>query len=199
MEIPYTVHARPDTGLANFKLGTWLFLASELMLFGGLFASYIFLKIGAPTWPDASHILSVPLATLNTAILISSSVTVIMAWASLMKKNFGKFRVYMILTILCSIGFMVIKAIEYTSKFHHTPAILPSTHNFWGIYFTMTGLHGLHVVGGLVVFLYLLGPGSTMWKTEPERFINRVEGAGLYWHFVDLVWIFLFPTLYLLG
>jgi cytochrome c oxidase subunit 3 len=66
------------------------------------------------------------------------------------------------------------------------------------IYFTMTGLHGLHVIGGLIVNSYLWGPGSKMWKTDPERFTNRIEVAGLYWHFVDLVWIFLFPTLYLL-
>ena len=67
-----------------------------------------------------------------------------------------------------------------------------------GIYFTLTGLHGLHVLGGMVVFGYLLGPGVKMWKTAPEQYINRIECVGLYWHFVDLVWIFLFPSLYLL-
>jgi cytochrome c oxidase subunit 3 len=66
------------------------------------------------------------------------------------------------------------------------------------LYFTMTGLHGLHVVGGMIVNGYLWGPGARMWRTDPERFTNRIEVAGLYWHFVDLVWIFLFPTLYLL-
>lgn len=196
MEIPYTVKARPDTGLANFKLGVWLFLASEVMLFGALFSSLIFLRVSAPSWPRGADILNVPLATLNTAILISSSVTVVMAWASLLKKDIGKFRLYMLLTIACSLGFLVIKTIEYTTKFHH--GHFPSTNTFFAIYFTMTGLHGLHVIGGLVVFLYLLGPGCKMWRTEPDRFVNRIEGAGLYWHFVDLVWIFLFPILYLL-
>lgn len=196
MEIPYTVKARPDTGLANYKLGVWLFLASEVMLFGALFSSLIFLRMAATSWPRGAEILNVPLATLNTVVLISSSVTVVMAWASLMKNEFGKFRLYMLLTILCSLGFLVIKTIEYTAKFSH--GYYPATNNFFAIYFTMTGLHGLHVVGGLIVFLYLLGPGSKMWKTEPERFTNRIEGAGLYWHFVDLVWIFLFPILYLL-
>jgi len=76
--------------------------------------------------------------------------------------------------------------------------MFPSKSNFLGIYFTMTGLHVLHVIGGIIVNTYLLFPGSKMWKTNPEQFMGRVEAAGLYWHFVDLVWIFLFPTLYLL-
>ena len=103
---------------------------------------------------------------------------------------------FMGITLLCSILFLIIKYFEYTAKFHH--GIFPSTDNFFGIYFTLTGLHGLHVIGGLIVNYYLWGPGIKMWDTEPERFTNRIEVAGLYWHFVDLVWIFLFPTLYLL-
>jgi cytochrome c oxidase subunit 3 len=73
----------------------------------------------------------------------------------------------------------------------------PAHNTFTAIYFVLTGLHALHILGGIVVFAYLWGPGSRMWKTEPERFTNRVEVAGLFWHFVDLVWIFLFPVLYL--
>jgi heme/copper-type cytochrome/quinol oxidase subunit 3 len=196
MEIPYNVDARPDTGLYNAKLGVWLFLASEVMLFGALFSTLILLRTGASEWPHGWEILNVPLATLNTMVLISSSVTMVMAWASLKLKDFGKYKLYMGLTLLCAVGFMIIKAIEYNAKLSHH--LVPSTSNFLAIYFTMTGLHALHVVGGLVVNAYLWGPGSKMWKTEPERFTNRIEVAGLYWHFVDLVWIFLFPTLYLL-
>lgn len=196
MEIPYTVDARPDTGLYNGKLGIWLFLASEVMLFGALFSSLILLRTGSNNWPQASTILNVPLATLNTFVLISSSVTVIMAWASLRLKEFGKAKLYLALTLLCGFGFMIIKGIEYGSKLSHH--LYPSRSTFFAIYYTMTGLHGLHVIGGIVVFAYLLGPGAKMWKTEPERYTNRVEITGLYWHFVDLVWIFLFPTLYLL-
>ena len=90
------------------------------------------------------------------------------------------------------------KYFEYSAKFSHVPPYLPSTNNFLGIYFTMTGLHVLHVIGGIVVIGYYFGPGSKMWKADPERFTNRIEIVGLYWHFVDLVWIFLFPVLYLL-
>lgn len=196
MEIPYTVHARPDTGLYNGKLGIWLFLASEVMLFGALFSSLVLLRTGAESWPHGWELLYVPLATLNTFILIASSVTVVLAWANLRLDNYKRARLYLLLTLLCGFGFMIIKGIEYGLKFQHH--IYPSTSTFYSTYFVMTGLHGLHVLGGMVVFAYLLGPGAKMWKTERERFTNRVEVTGLYWHFVDLVWIFLFPILYLL-
>ena len=196
MEIPYTVEARPDTGLTNGKLGIWLFLASEVMLFGALFASYVMLRVGSENWPPGSTYLNIPLATLNTVILISSSVTMVLAWASLARNDFKKFRVFMGITILCGFGFLIVKYFEYSAKFHHE--LFPSTNTFLAIYFTLTGLHGLHVIGGMAVNSYLWGPGSAVWKTDPVHFMNRVENSGLFWHLVDLVWIFLFPILYLL-
>jgi len=205
MDIPYTVSPRADTGVFNAKLGVWLFLASEVMLFGGLFSAYVFLRIGAEAWPGmldgeafahASDILNVPLATVNTMVLIGSSVTMVMAWASLMMDRFDRYKLYMGLTILAGFAFLVIKYFEYSAKFHH--GYSPSDSNFLGIYFTLTGLHGLHVIGGIIVNSYFWGPGAKMWKTKPKQFTNRIEIAGLYWHFVDLVWIFLFPTIYLI-
>jgi cytochrome c oxidase subunit III len=194
--IPYIDEPHPVTGVTNAKFGIWLFLASEVMLFGALFSTYIILRTGASSWPIGVETLNVPLATLNTIALISSSVTIVLSWASLKMHNFSKYRLYMGITILLSFVFLVIKTIEYSDKFHHEH--YPSFSNYYAIYFTMTGLHGLHVIGGILVNLYLLFPGAKMWKTEPERFTGRVEVAGLYWHFVDLVWIFLFPVLYLL-
>lgn len=196
MQIPYTVEQRPDTGLYNAKLGVWLFLASEVMLFGALFSALILLRTGATTWPHGYEVLNVPLATMNTMVLITSSVSMVMSWAALRLGDFGRYRKWMGLTFVLGLVFMVIKSIEYAAKFEHH--LYPSHDNFMATYFTLTGLHGLHVVGGMIVIGYLLGPGSKMWKSEPERFTNRVEVVGLYWHFVDLVWIFLFPTLYLL-
>jgi heme/copper-type cytochrome/quinol oxidase subunit 3 len=196
IEIPYNSTERPDTGLYNAKLGVWLFLASEVMLFGALFSTYVLLRTGAETWEHGAEFLNIPLATLNTMVLIFSSVTMVMSWAMLKMKNFGRFKLYLGLTFLCGVGFLVIKGFEYAAKFEHH--LLPSTSTFMALYFTMTGLHGLHVIGGMIVNGYLWGPGSKMWHTDPERFTNRIEVAGLYWHFVDLVWIFLFPTLYLL-
>ena len=194
--IPYIEEPRADTGLYNGKMGVWLFLASEIMLFGALFSSYVLLRIGSSEWPVGSEILNVPLATLNTAVLITSSVTMVMSWASLMMQNFGKFRLYLGATILLAFVFLVVKYFEYSAKFEHH--LYPSSSTFLAIYYTLTGLHGLHVVGGIVVNLYLWGPGSKLWRSHPKQFINRIEVSGLYWHFVDLVWIFLFPVLYLL-
>ena len=104
MEIPYTVEPRPDTGLYNGKLGLWLFLASEVMLFGALFSSYVLLRTGNPDWVNEP--MDVPLATLNTMILIISSVTVVMSWAYLRLKDFAKFRMYFAATFLLASGFM---------------------------------------------------------------------------------------------
>ena len=197
IEIPYNVKPREETGLYNAKLGIWLFLASEIMLFGGLFSAYILLRVGSPVWPPSGEThLNIPLATINTFNLILSSWTIVKSWIALKENDLKGYKTFMGITLLCSILFLVIKYFEYTAKFHH--GIFPSTDNFFGIYFTLTGLHGLHVIGGLIVNYYLWGPGIKMWDTEPERFTNRIEVAGLYWHFVDLVWIFLFPTLYLL-
>ena len=137
------------------------------------------------------------MATVNTMVLISSSVSMVMAWASLKLKDFSKYKMYMGITLLCSAIFLVIKYFEYTSKFSHD--IFPSTSTFMAIYFTLTGLHGLHILGGVIVMLYFYLPMShQLWHDQPEHFTNRIEALGLYWHFVDLVWIFLFPVLYLL-
>lgn len=205
MDIPYTISPRADTGVYNAKLGVWLFLASEVMLFGGLFSAYIFLRIGSPVWPGmihgeefthASQVLNVPLATLNTMILIGSSVTMVLSWASLLLGRFDRYRLWMGLTILAGFAFLVVKAFEYGAKFQH--GLLPAESTFLAIYFTLTGLHAIHVIGGIIVNAYFWGPGARLWRTKPAQFTNRVEVAGLYWHFVDLVWIFLFPTIYLL-
>ena len=206
MELPYNSKPRPDTGLYNGKVGIWLFLASEVMLFGGLFSAYILLRAGAPIWPPIGadghsvlHMLkeTVPHATFNTVILILSSVTMVMAWVSLKQKDLSKYKLYLGTTIVCAIIFLVVKYFEYSHKIHE--GFVPSHDTYMALYFTLTGLHGLHIIGGIIVLAYLWGPGISMWSSEPERFTNRIEVAGLYWHFVDLVWIFLFPILYLLN
>lgn len=274
MELPYIVEPRQDTGLFNAKVGIWLFLASEVMLFGALFSSYILLRVGAApgTWPHG--LLNVWLGMTNTIVLIVSSITVVMAWASLKMKDFAKFKKFQAVTLLCALAFLCIKSIEYHDKFtHYAVDVNPGTvvsiegkdvplkagdsldghilnqdkekvvihghifnqeeaakvthawqeseiqeqaitvkrsdikfmenfgpwHNtYTAIYFTLTGLHALHVIGGAIVIFFIWGPLSGMWKTDPERYTNRIEISGLFWHFVDLVWIFLFPVLYLL-
>src|SRR4051812_18030609 len=125
MEIPYTVTARPDTGLWNAKVGIWLFLASEVMLFGGLFSAYVFLRLDADpgAWPHG--LLNVPVGTMNTAILIASSVTVVLAWASLKMRRYNAYWWYMLVTILCGVIFLVVKlAYEWPQKFDHFGAYI---------------------------------------------------------------------------
>jgi heme/copper-type cytochrome/quinol oxidase subunit 3 len=207
MQIPYTVDPRPDTGLYNAKLGIWLFLASEVMLFGALFSSYILLRTGAPVWPHGREMgLSVPLATLNTLVLIGSSVTMVMSWASLKLKDFSKFRFWMGLTILCAVGFMVIKGIEYHHKFeegalpgvfyHFSEVTAPGANLYYTVYFLSTGLHAFHVIIGMSILIWIL---ARVLKGEfSSNNYVPVELGGLYWHLVDLVWIFLFPLLYLI-
>jgi cytochrome c oxidase subunit 3 len=257
MDIPYTVERREDTGLYNAKLGVWLFLASEVMLFGALFSSYVLLRVGADagTWPH--HWLDYKLGAVNTIILIISSVTNVVAWANLKLGQFNKYRFYQAITILCAFAFLTIKGNEYMGKFHHftvttkdgriadghmvkaettaNKVVLdgrwvsdmsevmdpkpgeaeskveierkdiaemrnygPARNNFTGLYFLVTGLHVLHIIGGIIVIIAIWGPLAGMYKTEPERYVNRVEVAGLFWSFVDLVWLFVFPTFYLL-
>ncbi len=202
--LPYTVKPHPVTGVYSGKLGTWLFLASEVMLFGALFSTYVLLRVGAPAegaaaWPSAADThLSWKIGGFNTLVLIISSVTMVMAWASLKMNNFSRARTYLIVTWVLAATFIAVKLLfEYRPKFEHH--LYPSTNNFFALYYTMTGLHALHIIGGMVVIGYFIGPGASLWKDNPEYYTNRIECTGLYWHFVDLVWIFLFPILYLMN
>ena len=166
------------------------------MLFATLFTTYIVLRMGSATWPWGWDALNVPLATLNTVILISSSVTIVMAYARAHAKDVGGFRLWMGMTIALSFAFLVVKGFEYGGEF--SKGIWPSTSVFYATYFTMTGLHGIHILGGIIVNSGLLVMSFNKEHWEHPLFLGRVEGAGLYWHFVDVVWIFLFPALYLL-
>lgn len=194
MQIPYSVDVRPDTGLYNAKLGIWLFLASEAMLFGGMFSAYALLRTGAVTWPGQS--LSVPLGAINTAILIGSSMTMVMAWASLKLDDWRAHSRYMLITVALGLLFLVVKGLEYRE--HWLAGERPSHDTFFALYYTLTGLHAVHMIGGMAVLAYFVGPGRRLWRDNKAQYTNRVEAAGLYWHFVDLMWTFLFPVLYLL-
>jgi cytochrome c oxidase subunit 3 len=259
MEIPYTVEARPDTGLYNAKVGIWLFLASEVMLFGGLFSAFVLLRVGAEpgTWPHGWQ--NIVLGTINTVVLALSAITTLMAWVACKVRDFGKFKFFHGCTLLLALTFLCIKLVEYHEHLNHYEIKLtngqiadgdmvsndpsqdyvtikgryvkgemelydlraqkdipedeikiprsqidqmqsygPWHNNYLALYFTLTGLHAMHILGGSIVIGYLWGPGRKLWKKDPERFTNRVEVSGLFWHFVDLVWIFLFPVLYLM-
>lgn len=197
-EIIHSVSSHPVTGINNGKFAIWLFLASEVMLFGALFSSYVLLRVGSLEWPTGREAgLNITVGMINTFILIGSSVTIVMAWASLKLKDPAKFKMYLWATIVCASIFLIVKlTYEWPEKFAHNH--YPRTSNFYALYFLITGLHGIHILGGILVMLYLVLPGASMWNTNPEKLTNRIECTGLYWHFVDLVWIFLFPLFYLL-
>lgn len=197
--LPYTVKPHPITAMYSGKLGTWLFLASEVMLFGALFSTYILLRGSSNpgTFDHHSTHLNTWIGLINTFVLIVSSVCMVYAWVELHNRNLAKARMYLLATLGCAVFFLVVKILfEYIPKLQAGHG--PSHNTFFACYFTMTGLHALHIVGGIVVIGYLWGPGSKLYHSNPEYYTNRIECAGLYWHFVDIVWIFLFPVLYLL-
>ena len=209
------------TGVPNGKLGMWLFLASEVMFFTALIGAYLILRLGHPAWPGPEGHLSVPIGTCNTLILICSSTTIVLALAAAQRAQAGDpsaralaqdrperdgggsrdesralaaVRGWVALTMVLGASFLVIKGFEYAAKFSHH--IGPSTNLFWGCYFVLTGFHGLHVLGGIIFNLVVLTYARSARAFAARG--RRLELAGLYWHFVDIVWIFLFPLLYLL-
>jgi cytochrome c oxidase subunit 3 len=196
MEIPYNATVRPDTGVTNQKLGMWLFLASEVMLFGSLFSSYALLRSGAMTWPDQSSTVNVPLASVNTVVLIVSSVLIVRSVAAARAGDTAAFRRRMATTALLGIVFLAIKAFEYRGEL--AGGLRPSMSNFVGLYFVMTFLHAVHVAGGVLVNLFLCGPGAATARIDAARFTGRVECAALYWNFIDVIWLLMFVVLYLL-
>jgi heme/copper-type cytochrome/quinol oxidase subunit 3 len=174
------------------KTGTWWFLASEIPVFGGLIASYIVVRLGGSGWAEASSHLNFNLALLNTFLLLTSSMTIVMAHAAVEGENYRRVARYLGLTILLGLMFLGVKAIEYTTEISH--GFTPSAGIFWSFYYTMTGLHALHVLAGIIVN-FVLWIGAL--RGTLARSGHRVELAGLYWHLVDIIWIFLFPLLYL--
>jgi len=182
------------TGIPSSKLGMWLFLVSEIMFFTGLLATYIILRAGYPEWPNPADVLNVNLAAFNTFVLLSSSMTIAMGVIAASNRDVKKLRLFLVLTILMGLVFLGVKGIEYSDKFHH--GHFPGTGLFYDCYFVLTGVHGLHVFGGVVANLLVLG--LTFRQNFFETKGHWVETAGLYWHFVDVVWIFLFPLLYLI-
>jgi cytochrome c oxidase subunit 3 len=189
-------HMDPATAREAATLGIWTFLATEVLLFGGLFTAYVIFRIKFPRMFYEDHLkLDRVLGAVNTIVLIGSSLTVALGISAIRKGKVGLLRMYLSFTILLAATFLGIKYVEYMEKFSH--GLSPGTDIFFSLYFMLTGLHGIHVLAGMVVLgavLYLAGKGK-----YSESYHTPVEISGLYWHFVDLVWIYLFPLLYLVG
>jgi|SRR5687767_12638903 cytochrome c oxidase subunit 3 len=202
-----------DQQLEASTLGMWVFLVTEIMFFGGLFMAYIVYRYWYPdAWVSASNHLDVGLGALNTGVLIFSSLTMALAVRSAQVGSRMGQVVNLILTIMFGATFLVVKYFEYAAKFttgkgHEDGTLIPgptfspslpkAEQLFFALYFIMTGIHAAHMVVGIGIMLVIL---AMAWKGRfgPDYY-GPVEVSGLYWHFVDIVWIFLFPLLYLLG
>lgn len=197
-----------EQAFESSKLGLWLFLVTEILLFGGLFVAYIIFRAEYPgMFHEASRHLNRTMGAINTVVLICSSFSMAMA-VQMTRENKRKAASFLLLfTLLCAATFMTIKYFEYTHKFHE--GLLPGAHFsnelikdpkaplFFSLYFMMTGLHGFHVLVGMILIswvLYKTGKGSLN-----SQYYTPTELTGLYWHLVDLIWIYLFPLLYLIG
>lgn len=195
MDVPYTIERRPDTGLYNAQLGIWLFIASEVMLFGALFSGYALIRTGADVWPRGLEHLDVRLGSINTALLLASSVTMALAVRAFRSGAWRRGRLQGAATCVLALTFLAIKGVEYRE--HLIRGELPSRDNFFAIYYTLTGLHALHVLGGLIVLAYLVGPGASLREVSPDRYAHRAATTSFYWQFVDVIWILVFVTVYL--
>jgi len=188
------------------KLGMWLFLVTEIMLFGGLFVGYgIFNYLYPEMFREAHHELNKVMGAFNTIVLLVSSLTMALAIAFIQRNDVKKSKLMLIITFLCACTFLVVKYFEYSAKIHHgllpghffTNTDLQSANAalFFSFYFVMTGIHGLHVLIGMACIAWIY------WRMNRGDFnahkFGAVEFVGLYWHIVDLIWIFLFPLLYL--
>jgi len=193
----------------TYNLGMWIFVVSEIMFFGGLFAAYVVYRWSYPAdFADASKHLNLGLATANTAILLTSSLTMALAVRAIQLGKIKQMVTLMLVTMGFAAAFLVLKGIEYGQKFQDH--LLPGADFIWkgagnaghvelfyGLYFVMTGLHALHIVIGIGVIgtIAILG----VRKRFSPGYYAPVEMVGLYWHLVDIIWVFLFPLLYLIS
>ena len=200
--LPNSGHNRDDV---SSKMGMWLFLFTEVLLFGGLFLVYLIYRFMYPEeFLRANYELDVVIGTINTIVLLISSMTIAMSITAIQKGNKKLALTLLWITIAAALTFMVNKYFEWTAKFNH--GIYPGSETllnadagqilFYGLYYVMTGLHGLHVIIGMVMIAVLMRFTSKRIVTH-DNYV-KLENTGLYWHLVDIIWIFLFPLFYLI-
>jgi cytochrome c oxidase subunit III len=197
-------HALPHRDYAGAKLGMWIFVFTELILFGGLFVAYGMYRFMHPRdFHHASGELNVPLGVTNTVVLLTSSLTMVLSIVAVRLKRKRQSLLFLAATVLLGCTFLVNKAFEWKAKIghglypgsEHLMARPPGERLFFGLYYGMTGLHGLHVTVGVVVLSVMLALVARE-RIRHDDYI-KLENAGLYWHLVDVIWIFLLPLFYL--
>jgi heme/copper-type cytochrome/quinol oxidase subunit 3 len=180
---------RSVTGVSTGKLAVWWVIASEIVIFGGVLGSYIMHRLGHPEWAYQSQYTNTWLGAFNTFVLLTSSLFAVLAHQAAEHgdgKTAAKFLRY---TALGGFTFLVVKSFEWTHEIREGLTITSS--GFWSFYYTAAGLHGLHVLAGALIMLIIANAAAK------NQELQRVENIGIYWHFVDIVWIFLFPLLYI--
>jgi len=213
LEFPDDTHAT-STGISNTKMAMWVYLASDCLLFGGLISTYLLYKNRPGSIPGlagsplkASELFNIPFTSMTSFILLMSSLTMVLAVRSAQLGRAKAIAGWLAATMTLGTAFLVVKGFEYHHKwvhhlipganFHIEGTTDPAAQTFFVLYFCMTGLHALHMIVGLGLLAFLV-PKALRGEFSAENH-NWVEGVGLYWHFVDIIWIFLFPLLYLLG
>ncbi|MCH7530338.1 MAG: cytochrome c oxidase subunit 3 [Gemmatimonadetes bacterium] len=180
---------RSATGIPTGRLAVWWVLASEVVIFGGLLGSYVMHRIGHPEWAEAAAHTNTWFGAFNTLVLLTSSFTAVLAHQAAESGDGKKAAKYLLMTMGGALTFLMVKSVEWTIEISHGYTI--TANNFWSFYYTAAGLHGLHVIAGAIIMAFV---AADAWR---GRELHRVELIGIYWHFVDLVWIFLFPLLYI--
>ena len=180
---------RSVTGIPTGRLAMWWLISSEIVIFGGLLSMYLMLRLKFDYWSESSAHTNTMAGSINTFILLTSSLSAVIAHHYAEKKDGVKAFVFLWLTILGGFGFLIVKGLEWTNEIMHGYTIGSSL--FWSFYYTAAGIHGAHVVAGMVAMAIV------SFDALRQKNLQRVELVGLYWHFVDVVWIFLFPLLYI--
>ena len=180
---------RRASGIPTGRLAVWWVLASEVVIFGGLLASYLMFRLGHPEWADAAIHTNVWFGATNTFVLLTSSFTAVLAHQAAERGDGKTAAKFLMFTILGAAIFIGIKSVEWYTEISHGYTI--TANNFWSFYYTAAGLHAAHVIAGAIIM------GIVARDAAKNQNLHRVELIGIYWHFVDVVWIFLFPLLYI--
>ncbi len=180
---------RSAAGIPTGLLGVWWIVASEIVIFGGLLASYIMHRLAHDAWADQAAHTNLWAGSFNTFVLLTSSLSAVLGHKAAEEGDGPKAARMLGLTMLGGAIFVTVKAFEWTAEISHGYTLLSNT--FWSFYYTVAGLHALHVIAGVVIM------GFVALEARKGNELHRVELIGIYWHFVDIIWIFLFPLLYI--
>jgi heme/copper-type cytochrome/quinol oxidase subunit 3 len=171
------------------RLAVWWVLVSEIVIFGGVLVSYVMHRLGHPEWADQAANTHMWLGAFNTLVLLSSSLSAVLAHQAAEQGNGKKAANLLYVTCLGALTFLIVKSFEWTGEIKHGFTL--QSGGFWSYYYTAAGLHAFHVIAGALVMLWVAN------SAKKNQDLHRVENIGIYWHFVDIVWIFLFPLLYI--